>query len=213
MTMSKPVLAVDLDEVLSGTIQALVNFHNEHFNTTLEVKDFFSYNYEQVWGGTPAEAVDKIRLFYASDHFSDRMQPVPGAIAALTALKQYYSLVVVTSRQEVVHEATHSFITTHYPGLIDDIHFANHYLTPEEKTRMKSKKKSEVCAEIGAKILIDDALTHAMECAEKGIKVFLFDHEGAYMWNKLPEGTNLPSNVERVHDWTDIVKALIPPPS
>jgi hypothetical protein len=43
---------------------------------------------------------------------------------------------------------------------------------------MVSKKKSQVCKEIGAEILIDDALEHARDCGEKGIKVFLFDHEG-----------------------------------
>jgi hypothetical protein len=44
---------------------------------------FNSYNYEEVWGGTKEEAIDKVRMFYESDHFSERMQTVPGALEAL----------------------------------------------------------------------------------------------------------------------------------
>ncbi|KAJ3316444.1 hypothetical protein HDU76_001788 [Blyttiomyces sp. JEL0837] len=249
---SLPVLAVDMDEVLCGTVQALVNFHNERFDTKLMVKpafvdrwmfkrvlgksltddeelsnplsiflptthlnyrDFNSYKYEEVWGGTPAQAVEKVRLFYDSDHFSDRMQPVPGAYESLRILKSYYRLVIVTSRQEVVHEETHSFVKKHYPDIFDELHFANHHLTVEEAARMVSKTKSQLCKEVGAKILIDDALSHAMDCSANGIFVYLFDHEGAYMWNKLAEDAKLPPNVQRVHSWDDIVQALIPPPS
>ncbi|KAI9357639.1 HAD-like domain-containing protein [Zopfochytrium polystomum] len=210
MAAARPVIAVDMDEVLCGTHEALVNFHNERFATKLTLKDFNSYAYHEVWGGTTSEAVEKVRLFYDSDHFENRMQPVPGAVEALTKLKSHYSLIVVTSRQEFVHEATHSFINTHFPNIFDEIHFANHHLTPEESKRLKARKKSEVCKEIGAAVLIDDALVHAKDCGSAGIRVFLFDHEGAYMWNKLPEGEILPENVTRVHSWEDVVAALVP---
>jgi hypothetical protein len=42
---------------------------------------------------------------------------------------------------------------------------------------MKKKTKSEVCKEIGANILIDDALSNANDCADNGIHVILFDFE------------------------------------
>ncbi|KAI8837057.1 hypothetical protein BC829DRAFT_421595 [Chytridium lagenaria] len=201
---SKPVLAVDLDEVLCGTsLCSRGTFIMNDLKTNLEVRDFVSYNYDQVWGGTPLEAIEKIRQFYDSDHFSERMQPVPGAIEALQKLQPHYDLIIVTSRQEVVHEETHRFVNTYFNGVFKEIHFANHHLTPEEAANMRMRKKSEVCKEIGADILIDDALSHALDC-------LLFDHEGAYMWNKLPEDTELPSNVVRVHDWSDIVAALLP---
>ncbi|KAJ3116109.1 hypothetical protein HDU96_010403 [Phlyctochytrium bullatum] len=202
--MAKPVIAVDLDEVLCGNKSLQFQWSHEM------LRDFHSYNFDQVWGGTPAEAIDKVREFYQSEHFKERMQPVPGAQEALAILKEKYDLVVVTSRQEVVHEATHAFIQKHFPGIFVDIHFANHFLTKEEAAKMKSRKKSEVCKEIGAGVLIDDVLWHASDCAGAGIKVLLFDHEGAYMWNKLPENATLPEGVTRVHDWKEVVKILVP---
>ncbi|KAJ3212408.1 hypothetical protein HDU83_005786 [Entophlyctis luteolus] len=211
MPAPKPVVAVDMDEVLCATNQALIDFHNANYDTQLEMKDFVSYNYEEIWGGTRKQAIDKVRLFYASDHFSERMQVVPGARVALETLKDWYDLVVVTARQEVVHQETHLFLRSHFPDIFTDVHFANHYLTPEEAARMVSKTKGELCQEVGAKILIDDSLQHARECAAKGIRVFLFDHEGEYGWNKLPDGMHLPDNVSRVHKWDEVVEALRPP--
>jgi hypothetical protein len=78
----------------------------------------------------------------------------------------------------MIHAETHDFINTYYSGIFDEIHFANHHLTQEEAKRLISKKKSQICAEIGAQILIDDSLSHAIDCASSGIKVLLFDHEG-----------------------------------
>ncbi|KAI9350719.1 hypothetical protein BDR26DRAFT_851392 [Obelidium mucronatum] len=190
---AKPVMAVDMDEVLCGTAQALVDFHNANYATKLT----------DVWGGTRQEAIEKVRLFYESDHFSERMQVVPGAFEALSVLKDHYDL-------SFVQKETHEFVKLNYPNIFKEVHFANHFLTPEEAARMVSKTKGELCKEVGATILIDDSLHHVFECAEKGIRVFLFDHEGAYQWNKLPEDTKLPENAVRVHSWADVVKELVP---
>ncbi|KAJ1547406.1 hypothetical protein HK405_005952, partial [Cladochytrium tenue] len=113
----------------------------------------------------------------------------------------------------IVRDATLSFLSSTYPGLIDGVHFANHFLTPEEAARLKSRPKSAVCRELGASVLIDDALHHAEECAEKGMRVLLFDLDGTYMWGKLPAGATLPPGVTRVRNWAEAVAQLLPPAS
>lgn len=62
---------------------------------------------------------------------------------------------------------------------------SNHYGLTGTK-----RSKTDMCKEIGAKLLIDDSLKYARGCAHDGIKVLLFDHKGDYSWNK-------PSNYER----------------
>ncbi|KAJ3113095.1 hypothetical protein HK100_002097 [Physocladia obscura] len=199
-----------MNQVLCATIKALVEFHNANYDTKLAVKDFVTYNYEDIWGGTREEAIAKVREFYGSSHFSEHMTVVPGAKEALISLKVHFDLVIVTARQELVHAETHRFVAEHFPNIFTEVHFANHFLTPEEATRLVSKTKSELCREVGASILIDDSLVHALDCAKSGLRVFLFDHEGAYGWNKLASDDNeLPTNIERVHQWSDIVNALM----
>lgn len=62
---------------------------------------------------------------------------------------------------------------------------------------MRKRLKSEVCKEIGASVLIDDALKHAEEVASHGIPVLLPDKP----WNR----DYTPPGVVRVQSWNDIV--------
>lgn len=41
---------------------------------------------------------------------------------------------------------------------------------------------------IDAHVLIDDNVGYAMDCADAGINVLLYDWEDSYPWSKLPEG-------------------------
>jgi hypothetical protein len=40
---------------------------------------------------------------------------------------------------------------------------------------------------IGAHVLIDDNVGYALDCADAGIHVLLYDWEGSYPWSKLPD--------------------------
>jgi hypothetical protein len=62
--------------------------------------------------------------------------------------------------------------------------------TPHPRQAMEgtSRKKSDICASIGADVLIDDNVGYALDCAHNGIRVLLYDWEGGYPWSKLPKG-------------------------
>lgn len=45
----KPVVAVDIDEVLAHFVPALAEFHNHKFGTDLTADDFHSYSFAEVW--------------------------------------------------------------------------------------------------------------------------------------------------------------------
>jgi hypothetical protein len=46
--MTKPVLAIDVDEVLGRFVPVLAEFHNATYSTTLTADDFHSYNFVEV---------------------------------------------------------------------------------------------------------------------------------------------------------------------
>jgi hypothetical protein len=62
--MSRPVIAVDVDEVLAYFIPALAEFHNEsykvHESDHLTAASFFSYDFSLVWGGTVSDSYTKV---------------------------------------------------------------------------------------------------------------------------------------------------------
>eukprot|EP00730_Choanoeca_flexa_P018267 TRINITY_DN8876_c0_g1_i1.p1 TRINITY_DN8876_c0_g1~~TRINITY_DN8876_c0_g1_i1.p1 ORF type:complete len:137 (+),score=34.28 TRINITY_DN8876_c0_g1_i1:71-481(+) len=104
MEQTRPVIAVDLDEVLGYFVQSLARWHNEAYGTTYTQSHFFSYTFKDVWGGTAEESTTKVHAFFESDYFQQQVAPVPGALEALQQLKQRYQLVIVTSRQHSIEE-------------------------------------------------------------------------------------------------------------
>lgn len=111
------VIAVDLDQTLAHTLESLLKWHNDTYDTTLSVTDFTTNEYWKIWGGTREEYCMKIRQFYDSPYF-DQIQPIQDfALETLKMLKKRnFTLVVVTSRQQFIANKTKKFIDKHYPG-------------------------------------------------------------------------------------------------
>lgn len=62
-SFQKPVIAVDIDEVLAFFIPTLANFHNEVYGgEKLTSESFVSYDFHNVWGGSVAECYAKVML-------------------------------------------------------------------------------------------------------------------------------------------------------
>ena len=110
-----------------------------------------------------------------------------GAYEALQRLKEDHELAVVTSRQFAIQEATLEWIYRTYPDTFDSVHFGNHWA----KAGM-SRKKSEICRQIGADVLIDDNPMYAYDCASAGMQVLLFNWDLAYPWSQQPDECDSP---------------------
>lgn len=96
-------------------------------------------------------------------------------------MKERHDLVVVTSRQHIIRDETLEWIDTHFPGIFSDIHFGNHFAKSGQ-----SRKKSEICEQVGADVLIDDNPRYAHECASSGMHVLLFNWKKQYPWSRQP---------------------------
>ncbi|KAJ3025569.1 hypothetical protein HDV00_012619, partial [Rhizophlyctis rosea] len=210
----KPLLAVDMDETLCLTVDAVSNWHNETYRTKFTLEDYFTYDWSQVWQTSLQEAQQRIRAFQQSPWYHEKMQPVPGAREALTRLSQHYTICLVTAREHFAADATHAFLDKHYPGLISHVYFANQNMTKEEieastKDHEKPRTKLQILNDIGARILVDDGLEHMKICAMGGVRVFLFDLEGRYKFNKLVGGDGaMPRNATRATSWKEVGDVL-----
>eukprot|EP00911_Craspedida_sp_UC1_P002380 UC1_evm1s1780 len=199
----KPVLAVDLDEVLGHFVPTLADFHNEKYGTALTAHDFDSYTFREVWGGDESESKSKVNAFFASPHFTNGIPVVEGAQEAMIELSRHFELVIVTSRQHAIAAETSRWIDEHFSGLFSRVLFGNHWGATGEK-----RSKPDMCDSIEAVALIDDSLRYALQCAGRLQRVILFGH---HAWNQ-HQGA-LPDSVVRVADWTGAVaelKALLP---
>ncbi|KAG6540820.1 hypothetical protein Mapa_017798 [Marchantia paleacea] len=206
-TISDPLkqlcVAVDVDEVLGSFLATLNEFMAEEYLLHHDVSEYYIYDFMKIWKCSQAEANHRVHAFFESKHFKNGIRPVPGAYQTLLHLAAYCNLVVVTSRQHVIREPTLEWIERYYSGIFKEVHFGNHFALEGS-----AKPKSEICRSLGAHILIDDNPRYAMECAECGIEVLLFDFHGSYPWSKTPCGPQHPL-ITRVKDWKEVERALL----
>ncbi|MBI3627948.1 MAG: hypothetical protein HY220_04385 [Candidatus Sungbacteria bacterium] len=188
------IIGIDLDDVLLDFNGALCEFHNAIYGTSYSRKDILSYDLENTWGCSRDDAIRRILEFYNSDvHYN--AQPVEGATEAVRELSKNYLLVVITSKPSYLAERTTSWLEKYYSGLFSGVYFTNQFHGDGIK-----RTKAGVCNELGVEIFIDDSVAHALEVADTGRKVWLFNTP----WNQDP----IPSHITRVYSWTDVLEHI-----
>jgi 5'(3')-deoxyribonucleotidase len=191
----KPVLALDFDELFFPFVPELIQYVNPLRGWSLSLEDFHTFEFNEVWGGTPREALDLVDSFFADlSHVPD---PIDGAADAIEALKAEYSLIIVTARLDALRQKTMDWIDVHFPKAFDSVHLCNLY-----GPHAVRKPKADVCKELGAVGLVDDSLHHTAEVARQGMRAILF---GDYPWNR---SDSLPDGVVRAKTWEDVVTQL-----
>lgn len=192
------IIALDMDEVLVKFVERFIEFHDDIYKINSSVEQFTSYNFEVVYGGTREEITEKVRQFFYSGYCID-IKPVDGAKQGVEILyEKHHELCVVTARPHFSKEQTLKSLDILYPDRFSSINLTNQWHSEGER-----KMKSEVCKELGAKLIVDDSLAHAYDCAENGIDVLLFDDD--YPWNQKDD---LHERIKRVHSWEEALKEI-----
>lgn len=194
---NKITVAVDVDEVLGNFVSALNKFIADRYSLKRSVSEYHVYEFFKIWNCSRQEADIRVHEFFKSSYFKKGIHPIPGAQRALHRLSRFCDLSVVTSRQNVIKDDTIEWLEKYYPGLFQEMHFGNHFAL-----HGKSRPKSEICRLLGAKILIDDNPRYAVECAQVGIRVLLFDYKNSYPWCKT-ESIDKHPLVTRVNNWEE----------
>jgi uncharacterized HAD superfamily protein len=186
-------IGIDLDEVLGHSLPELIAFHNHNYGTNLKTEDFTSYNFEKVWGGTLAEAIDKVEEFHKTQYFKN-IKPMEGAKEVLEKLKKNNELFVITARRDNIRKETEEWVNKYYPNIFSKIYFTDEF----SNASTKSTTKKKICDSLDIDIFIEDNIKYALECAGPKRKVYLLN----YQWNQTKE--KLPKNIIRVNSWKEI---------
>lgn len=191
-------IALDIDEVLAELLEAFIQYHNSTYGTDATKKDFFSYNYWEVLGGTKEDMIKKVIEFYDTSYFQE-IKPVSGAQEVTSRLAQQHQLTVITARQTIITAETEKWLDRYFPQCFSSINFTNQWCS-----KGKARLKSSVGVEKDIELMVEDSLMHAYDCAAAGITVLLMDMD--YGWNQTTE--RLPSNITRVHSWEQIEEEI-----
>jgi uncharacterized HAD superfamily protein len=198
MTTKQRTIAVDIDDVLSATVEGIVSFSNERWGMQLTMEDY-TEEFAVFWGVPLQEAHKRIDEMLSSGLFS-RHRHFEDAVPVLTSLKQQgYNLVAVTSRRSILKPDTDKWLKRYFPGIFKEVRYMGLWDGQHDVQKALKQTKAEICRELGAEYLIDDQLKHCVGAAAAGVTSFLF---GEYKWNSTAD--ELPANLIRVNGWDDI---------
>ncbi len=195
--MAKPKLGIDLDDVLFDFVGHFFRWHNQRYGTRLRFSDMTHEKLWQAWGGSPADAGERVPAFFGETDMLP-LEPLPGAVEALGSLRDRYRLIVISARDPSTATKSEQWLERYFPAVFDQIELG--LSNPLE--RESPMTKAEFCLQHGVTALVDDQLVNAVSCAEAGIRVLLY---GDLPWNQSSE---LPELVRRVPDWETVVHAL-----
>lgn len=194
------VIAIDCDDVLMPTAQAILDDYNERFGTRVGFEHFYDTTDSSldVWGvKSRDEAIERVAQFLHSERH-DNIMPDAEAILAIPLLAAQHELHLVSGRMDSLKPATERMLQTHFPGFFKSIEHTN-FITPLG-SKLIRRSKGGLCTAINADILIDDHPHHGNSALAADIgRVILF---GDYAWNKL---SVLPSNMVHCQDWPKVI--------
>lgn len=192
--MKKPVIAVDIDDVLALSVDSFISWSNEKFGTNIKFEDYIE-DWSELWNISQGETTKRVNRMY-EEGLPSRYSHIEEAVKVLNKLKTDYELIVATARRSAEHLVTKSWIKQHYPSVFKDVHFAGIWDEITEESPQKTKAK--LCRELGVDYLIDDQLKHCIGAHNVGVKALLY---GDYPWNA---HADLPKGIIRVSNWQEV---------
>jgi uncharacterized HAD superfamily protein len=178
----KPILGVDIDNVLADSDVRLRAMIREMCGIDLREVQMTRYEYE-AYGVTWEQLGEVFRVFNADT--CRTLKVVPGAKAAMLRLARRYEIALVTSRDPESKAGTEHWLRA--KGLpYDQLHFN------DEKHALG----------IAYHAFIEDRHEHAHRIAETGAAVYLLSRS----WNDRPLAH---PNVRRVENWDEILSHLL----
>jgi phosphoglycolate phosphatase-like HAD superfamily hydrolase len=182
----KPTLVVDIDGVLFDTPIDAVAIFNAGHGTRYAVTDIFDYDARH---DKTKFAIDGVDYFHKHQHDTSAYHVVPGAKDALQRLHREMKVIALTSRNyDAFHDSTVAVIREHFAGLVGQVYFTT---APGQDN---DREKGEIIKELGADILVDDAVRFCESAARHGVFAILLSQP----YNLT--GHNWPSN-QTARDW------------
>lgn len=192
--MAKPIIAVDIDDVLTLTVQHILDYSNKHWGTNLTIAEYHE-SFPKMWGVPKDVAEVRWHQFLEQGELG-KVKPLPGAMKALQRLSKRFTLIPLTSRRDHLREMTQGWMDRHMGDGLEPVRTMG---IPWGKDPHAWKvTKASTVVELGADYLIDDQLKHCLATAEAGKKAVLF---GDYPWNRIDK---LPEGVVRCADWREV---------
>jgi hypothetical protein len=196
MEKRKLRIGIDIDEVLAEHLEQLINFCEKEKNILIKRDDFFTYYWPDVLKISLEEAIKLDEEFKESEFF-ENILPLENSTDIINDLKNNHELFVITARPNKFENKTKKWLENNFENSFNEI---IHTEDPYGIERGNNRTKCEICLEKYIDFLIEDNSKTSLDCAKKGVKVFLIDNP----WNQNCEH----ENIIRVKNWKEIKEKI-----
>ncbi|MFK7894816.1 MAG: hypothetical protein AB8G23_03210 [Myxococcota bacterium] len=203
--MKQRRIYVDIDDVLSATIERLIDLLEDHHGRRVEVKDVLHFDLEKSFDLSSAEIV----TFMEAAHEDAVIESIVPAEGAGSVLADWQSdgdeIALVTGRPPSTNAASKRWLSTH--GLAHDaLHHLDKWGRPSwNQAGLPALRFDEIPAlEFG--FAVEDSLDTAVRLVEEfDLPVCLMDRP----WNRSTESlpTNTRDRLLRCASWEDVADA------
>jgi len=196
-------IGIDIDNTIAPTFNTIINFMNKKYT----VKKKRSHSKDP-------SAFDlyhtDFNLFYKdwveflnSDKHHD-MKPINGSVRVIKKLNKKHQIYIITARNSKHRKNTVLWIEKNYKEKFEEIHFIDY--NHEDYTK-PFFTKGDIVKRLGIDVVIEDNLNEIRDIAKKNpkTKLFLFDKNNQYTWNK---ERPLPKNTMKIESWKDFEREM-----
>jgi 5'(3')-deoxyribonucleotidase len=194
--MTRQSIAIDIDDVVVAHVDAFIEFSNKNYGTNYTIEDYVD-TWAILWGIDDDTEIKRRQKKFHTPKSVMNYKFIEGAKDTIQRLAKEYDLYIVTARPEHIVDITNEWVEEHFCDVFKAVHFVPIWALNNKVT------KGDICKQIGANYLIDDAIKHCNIAAESGVRSILF---GDYAWNR---DELLTDGVIRCKDWKEVAKLLL----
>ena len=200
--MKKPLLAVDIDNVLADFNEAFVNYANKNWNSNITL-DQITEDWAKLFGIDDAEWQRRAKELFSDNSRLYRNLPlIAGVERELAKLEQHFDIIAITSRSRGAENATRYWLEENLPGIVKEVHFSGIYDKFENGIDSCKQTKGDICKKLAIDYFIDDEPKHCIASADHEISTIIF---GEYPTNRDFSDPRIP----RAKTWEEATNLLL----
>jgi len=185
-------IGIDFDDVITEFTDPLMSFYHEKYGKKVGRDEIKEWDWGLYWGIPKEEADKRVNEFHEL-HSIKNVNPLENAVSSLKKLIKNNELFIITGRPIIFKSKVESWLKHHIENELRIIHAG-------EWHSGQAASKSDICKELNISVLLEDAPNTAVDCANKGIRVILFDKP----WNQKVKH----NNVIRVKNWKNALREI-----
>lgn len=192
-------IGIDIDNTIAPTFKTIINYLNKKYKVNKRFKDSKqSTGYDLFHSDFKKFYNDWMDFTKSKEHHS--MKPIKNSVEIIESLSKKHELYILTARASYLKYQTGMWIDKNYKNKFEEILFLDYH---DDENTKPLFTKGDLCKKFNIDIMIEDDLSQAriISTLSKNTKIFLFDKNNKYTWNK---ERPLPENTIIVTSWKDI---------